>query len=438
MTDAVLEPATAPLRGELRVPGDKSISHRAVLFAAMAEGTSRLTGVLDSADVRSTIAAVSALGARVRDIGGAEGGLALDVTGWGAAGPTTPAPPIYCGNSGTTARLLMGVLCSWPGRAFELTGDESLSGRPMARVADPLRGMGAEIELSDRSTLPGVVRGAALVGTVYDSPVASAQVKSAILLAGTNARGRTMVREPAASRDHTERLLPAFGVAVGVDESEHFAWIDGPVALRAATVDVPGDPSSAAFLLGAALITPGSDLTVTGVGLNPTRIGFLRVLERMGADVVIRPVRGAGSEPVGDVRARRSALRGTVVTAGEVPSLVDEVPLLAVVATRAEGTTRFEGVAELRVKESDRLAALAEALGQLGAVVRSGDDWLEVDGPARLRGASLDSLGDHRLAMSYAVAALVADAPVTVARYEAVGVSYPGFPAALGRLSQEV
>ena len=422
-----------PAAGSLRVPGDKSVSHRAVLFAAMAEGTSRLTGVLDSADVRSTIEAVRALGACVGVERRDESGLSLRIEGWGDHGPLDPGSAIDCGNSGTTARLLMGILAGWPVNAV-LTGDESLSRRPMSRVTCPLEAMGAAFQTRD-GRLPVAIRGGELTGIEYDSPVASAQVKTAILLAGLRANGRTLVREPAPSRDHTERLLSAFGVEVGRDTAAHAAWVDGPADLLAADAAVPGDPSSAAFVLGAALVTQGA-VTVEGVSVNPTRVGFLRVFERMGADVQVREVAGAGGEPVGDVRvAVTRPLNATRVTAEEVPSLVDEVPLLAIVATQAEGTTRFEGVGELRVKESDRLEAIRAALTALGATVRAGDDWLEVEGATLLQGdVRLNSLGDHRLAMAYAVAALAATEPIWIERYEAIDVSYPRFTEDLDRL----
>lgn len=434
MSARTVEPAKGGLRGSVTVPGDKSVSHRAVLFAAMAAGTSHLTGVLDSADIRSTISAVRALGATA-DVREWRDGLQVTVVGWGGEGPDAPREPIDCGNSGTTVRLLMGVLAGWPDRSFTLVGDESLSSRPMRRVLDPLSAMSAAAESTD-GKLPVTVRGTDLHAIDYTLPVASAQVKSAVLLAGLRGDGRTTVREPIPSRDHTERLLPVFGVEVACTEAPRSCSVDGPAVPRAADLLVPGDPSSAAFLVGAAVIVPDSSVAVAGVDLNPTRIGFLRVLERMGAAVLIRPALTVGAEPVGDVIAAHSALNATVVTAEEIPSLVDEVPLLAVVATQASGTTRFEGVGELRVKESDRLAALADALTVLGAQVRSGDDWLEVDGPATLRGARLDSLGDHRLAMAYSVAALVAEAPVTIERYDAVAVSFPGFAEALQSLQR--
>ncbi len=425
-------PIAGPLAGEVVVPGDKSLSHRAVLFSAMAEGTSALTGVLDSADVRSTIEAVRALGARV-ETASVGGGLDIGVAGWGASGPRVPVAAIDCGNSGTTARLLMGVLAGWSVEAT-LTGDASLSRRPMARVTGPLERMGAAFEMAEGDRLPVTVRGGALAPIDYELPVASAQVKTAVLLAGMRASGRTTVREPAASRDHTERLLPLFGVPVGANAVERTAWVDGPVVPRAARFDVPGDPSSAAFLVAAAVIVPESEVVLLRVALNPTRIGFLRVLERMGADITV-DLEATHPEPVGTLRVRSGpTLRGTTVRPDEVPSLIDEVPVLAIVACMAEGTTRFDGVAELRVKESDRLEALADGVRALGGRVRSGEDWLEVEGPVRLAGGDVDSLGDHRLAMAYAVAGLAASAPVSIDRFEAVDVSYPTFTEHLAAL----
>jgi 3-phosphoshikimate 1-carboxyvinyltransferase len=427
-------PAAGPLTGTVRVPGDKSISHRAVLFSAMSDGPCGLTGVLDSEDVRATIGAVRALGAGVESGGSDALGLRLEVTGWGAAGPVRPDGPIDCGNSGTTARLLLGVLAGWDVEAT-LTGDASLSRRPMRRVTEPLSAMGAKVRTSEDGGLPVGIRGGALRAIRYESPVSSAQVKSAVLLAGVRASGRTMVIEPSLSRDHTERMLPAFGVGVGRDCGEGCVWVDGPETLHCTDVEVPADPSSAAFLIAAACLVPGSSATFPDVALNPTRTGFLRVLARMGARVSTVASRSAGAEPIGQVTAEHGGtLVATTVTADEVPSLVDEVPVLAVVATQARGTTRFEGVGELRVKESDRLAAVADGLSRLGAVVRTGDDWMEIDGDSRLRGCDLDSLGDHRLAMAWAVAALVADGPVGIERWEAVAVSYPGFAADLASL----
>jgi 3-phosphoshikimate 1-carboxyvinyltransferase len=426
-------PAAGPLSGTVRVPGDKSISHRAVLFAAMSEGSSRLIGVLDSEDVRSTIQAVRALGAVVEVVRETPVGLDMFVTGWGQHGPVAQDEPIDCGNSGTTCRLLLGVLAGWP-ISVTLDGDASLRRRPMRRVTEPLSAMGADFETTD-GHLPIHLLGGPLRGIRFESRVASAQVKTSVLLAGLRAKGATIVVEPAASRDHTERLLPAFGIGVERNVRERSATVAGFARLSASDVVVPADPSSAAFLAGAATLVDGSSVTLPDVALNPTRTGFVRVLERMGADIAVELDRATGAEPVGTVRARfRAGLRPTVVRADEVPSLVDEVPLLAVVATAADGTTRFEGIAELRVKESDRLQAIVDGLTALGAVARAGDDWLEIDGPARLRGATLSSLGDHRLAMAWAVAALVANGPVSIEDWEAVAVSYPRFAADLSAL----
>ena len=406
------------------------MSHRAVLFSAMAEGTTRLAGVLDSADVRSTIEAVRALGAMVDLARDPDGALAGTVSGWGATGPIAMrGMRIECGNSGTTARLLMGVLagCLEP---VTLLGDASLSRRPMRRITEPLERMGVVFESAEKVTLPVTVRGTAgLEAIECDLPVASAQVKSAILLAGVQAHGRTCVSEPSPSRDHTELMLPLFGVPVERDAATHTAAVVGPSALQAADeFVVPRDPSSAAFLVAAAVLVDGSDVTLPGVSLNPTRDGFLRVLERMGAHVEVVPWPLTEGERVGEVRAIGGAtLCATTVDAQEVPSLIDEVPILALVATQAAGTTRFQGVGELRVKESDRLAAIAEGIARLGGSATIEADTLAVTGPSALTGATLDSLGDHRLAMTWAVAGLLADGGVTVEDFEAVDVSYPKF-----------
>ncbi|GAV31214.1 5-enolpyruvylshikimate-3-phosphate synthase [Coriobacteriaceae bacterium EMTCatB1] len=422
---ATIEPASGPLRGSVRVPSDKSISHRAVLFSALAEGTSSLRAVLDAHDVRSTIAAVQALGARLDVSPGAEG-LTLAVHGWGERGPIAPGTPIDCGNSGTTARLLMGVLAGYPVRCT-LVGDESLSRRPMRRVTEPLSRMGARFELSGLGTLPAVVTGGGLVGCEHVLPVASAQVKSALLLAGLRAHGTTRVTEPAPSRDHTERMLPAFGAAV-TREPPVTVSVLGPQSLSAAQVTVPADPSSAAFLVVAALLVPGSEIVLRDVSLNPTRTGFLAVLERMGADFEVCDVRASGAEEVGDLVVRYTErLCGTEVTPDEVPALIDEVPILAIAAATAEGVTRFRAVGELRVKESDRFDAIVTSLAAMGADAHADDDDLVVEGPSRLQPALLSSRGDHRLAMAFAVAGLVAEGPVRIDGFESVGVSYPGF-----------
>lgn len=425
--DVVIPRAIAPLKGAVRVPGDKSISHRSVLFSAMAEGTSHLTGVLESEDVRSTIKAVQLLGAKVRVLRHDESMFDLEISGWGARGPHCPDVPIDCGNSGTTARLLMGVLAGWAVEAV-LTGDTSLSRRPMRRVTEPLIGMGASIETMPGGTMPVKISGRPLTATTFHSPVASAQVKSAVLLAALSAPGTTRVFEPVPSRDHTERMLPAFGVPVRIDAESGEVAVDGPAVLHACDVSVPGDPSSAAFFVAATLLVPGSEVALPGVCINPTRIGFIRVVNRMGADISLVSEPALGSEPIATVVARHTAyLKAVTVTADEVPTLIDELPVLALIATAARGVSRFEGVGELRVKESDRLAAIVEGLTAFGATVSAGDDYLEVSGPTPLTPATIASQGDHRLAMAWAVAGLAASGTTTVEGFEAAGVSYPGF-----------
>lgn len=434
MTEATVTTARSPLSGSLYVPPDKSLSHRAVLFAAMADGVSRPTRVLDSADVRSTIDAVAALGARVTILRHGGGSLDLEIAGWGARGPQAPLTPVDCGNSGTTARLLAGVVAGWP-VDVTLTGDASLSARPMLRVTRPLEAMGARFQTAEGGRLPLRITGGDLSAIDYATPVASAQVKSAVLLAGLRAEGETSVCEPALSRDHTERLLPAFGVPVVVDRAARRSAVRGPVTLTSCDVAVPGDPSSAAFALAAAIIVPGSAVTVRGICLNPTRTGFIRVLQRMGAAIVVSETTSLGTEPVGDVDARfTSGLRPAVVSADEVPSLVDEVPILALVAAHAHGTSRFEGIAELRVKESDRLQAIEEGLTAFGARVTAGEDWLEVTGPSALAGARLSARHDHRLAMTWYVAGLVASGSTSIEGFDVVAVSYPGFGDDMGAL----
>lgn len=427
MKDARIVRPERGLTGGVHVPSDKSISHRALLFAAIAEGESRLVGVLDSADVQSTMAAVSALGARAVASGAGPRGLMVTVQGWGARGPVSPGVPIDCGNSGTTARLLAGVLAGWP-VDVTLKGDASLSLRPMRRVAEPLRLMGAIIETTLDGTLPARIRGGTLVAVDYASSVASAQVKSAVLLAGLRASGTTRVTEPALSRDHTERMLPAFGVPCTVDVAERSVAVTGPVTPTASDIIVPADPSSAAFIAVAATLVPHSHVRIRNVSLNPTRTGFLEVLKRMGASVTTEDLPPMGGEPVGTIVVNHTAgLVSTHVSADEVPSMIDEIPVLALLATQAEGKTRFDGVYELQVKESNRLEAIREGLTAFGARVAIGPDWLEIEGPTQLNATIRHSLGDHRLAMTWAVAGLVADGETIVEGFDAIEVSYPGF-----------
>ena len=434
----LIEPLARPLTGTVRVPGDKSISHRSVLFSAMAEGTSHVSGVLDSADVRSSIGAVRALGAEANLEKRPDGSLAGDIRGWGGLGPSQPEDAIDCGNSGTTVRLLMGVLAPWD-ITVELTGDDSLRRRPMRRIADPLELMGARFAPEGAKTLPLSITGTRGLSAIsYDSPVASAQLKTAILLAGIFASGTTGVREPAPSRNHTELMLPGFGVAVEAAPGE--ASVVGGQSLHACDVDVPGDPSSAAFMACAAALRPGSAIDIENVSLNEARIGFVRVLERMGVDITLKPTGSAGEEPCGTISVSCvEHLRSCEVAGREIASLVDEIPVLALVAAHAEGTTVFHEVGELRVKETDRLAAILEGLSKLGVRAWAEGDDLHIEGKPGLvapEGLVFDSLGDHRLAMTWSLVGFTGAHPVSIRDFEAVRVSYPGFRADIERLAK--
>lgn len=434
----LIEPLARPLSGAVRVPGDKSISHRSVLFSAMAEGTSHVSGVLDSADVRSSIGAVRDLGAEVNLEKRPDGSLAGDIRGWGGKGPSQPEGAIDCGNSGTTVRLLMGVLAPWD-ITVELTGDDSLRRRPMRRIATPLELMGARFAPEGATTLPLSITGTrGLAAISYDSPVASAQLKTAILLAGIFASGTTSVREPAPSRNHTELMLPGFGVDVEAAPGE--ASVAGGQSLHACDVDVPGDPSSAAFMACAAALRPDSAIDIENVSLNEARIGFARVLERMGADITLKPTGSAGEEPCGTISVSYvEHLRSCEVVGREIASLVDEIPVLALVAAHAEGTTVFHEVGELRVKETDRLAAILEGLSKLGVHAWAEGDDLHIEGKPGLvvpEGLVFDSLGDHRLAMTWSLVGFTGAHPVSIRDFEAVRVSYPGFRADIERLAK--
>lgn len=424
-----IEPLTAPLDGAARVPGDKSISHRAVLFSAMAEGTSRLTGVLDSADVRSTIGAVSALGAEVSLERQVDGTLAGGVTGWGKNGPQQPDGPIDCGNSGTTSRLLMGVLAPWSIRV-QITGDESLQKRPMRRIIAPLMKMGVSFEPEACETLPVTEVGTpSLKAITYDSPMASAQLKTAVLLAGLGAKGITTINEPAISRNHTELMLPEFGVKV--DHAFRRASVEGPVTLSASEVDVPGDPSSAAFLICAALLKKGSSIQIENVSLNPGRVGFIRTLERMGASIEVRYLTAEGKEPIGVIEAAYTdKLTGCEIPSQHIASEIDEIPVLALVAAHASGITVFRGVSELTKKESNRLTAIIEGLGQLGVNAWAENDDLCIEGQPGLEvpeGLVFDSRKDHRLAMTWSLVGLCSDTPVDIIDFDCVSISFPTF-----------
>jgi len=432
--DTEVLPATRPLRGTASVPADKAISHRGAILGSLATGTTVLRGYSPAGDCRSTIAAVRGLGAEIE-----EDGDVVCVTGWGDGGPAAPDGQLDCGRSGTTMRLLSGALAGFPLKVV-LSGDPQLMVRPMERVAEPLRAMGATVATAAGGVPPIGLRGGSLHGIEYELPVASAQVKSAVLLAGLRASGPTTVIEPVPSRDHTERLLRAMGArvveSVGGD-GPRSVRVD-PGGLEALELTIPGDPSAAAPLLVAAAMVPGSDLTVVRVGLNPTRTGLLGVLRRMGSTIETVSESGDKSgdaaregEPIGVIRIRHRPLQGTRVGAAEIPSMVDELPLLGLLATQAEGTTEVRGAEELRVKESDRIAVLVAGLRALGADVEELPDGFVVNGPTPLHAGDVTAAGDHRMAMTFAVAALVASGPVRVAGMQTVGDSFPGFMATL-------
>jgi 3-phosphoshikimate 1-carboxyvinyltransferase len=419
-----------PLKGAIRVPGDKSISHRALMFAGLAVGRSRITGLLEGEDVLATAAAMRQFGAVVTREG--DGSWVVDGVGVGSL--LEPRQALDMGNSGTSTRLLMGLVASHAITAT-FTGDASLSGRPMKRVIDPLSLMGASFEASAGGTLPLMLRGACpAVPVTYRLPVASAQVKSAILLAGLNTPGITRVIEPVPTRDHTERMLTGFGakLEVGVENGETVIAIEGEADLHPMDVVVPGDASSAAFFMVAATLVPGSDLTIMNVGLNPTRAGLVHVLRQMGADITEVNPREVGGEPVADLRVRHAQLSGVDVDPTIAPAMIDEFPVLFVAAVLAQGTTRTTGLGELRVKESDRLAAMAAALTAAGARVEEHEDGLTIHGtdgePLRGTGnARVKSLLDHRIAMSMAVAGLVSQGGVEVDDISPINTSFPTF-----------
>ncbi len=427
-----------PLVGEATVPGDKSISHRAVMLGATAIGTTRVAGLLESADVIRTIQAMAALGARLERT--ADG--TWEIAGVGVGGYREPVGAIDFGNAGTGVRLAAGLVATTPVKVI-FTGDESLSRRPMGRIVEPLRRFGARIDTTPAGTLPMRVIGAKdAVPVEYTLPVPSAQVKSAILLAGLNAPGETMVVEPVPTRDHTERMLKAFGADIREEEDPagRRIIVRGQKELRSCDITVPGDPSSAAFPLAAALIVPNSRVTVRNVLLNPTRTGLVQTLHEMGAEIRIMNPRQEGGEIVGDLEASFGRLQGLTVPAARAPSMIDEYPILAVVAAFAEGVTRMEGIGELRVKESDRLAAMAEGLKACGVAVRTGEDWMEVEGTGGHvpGGATIATHMDHRIAMSFLVLGLAARNPVTVDDGRMIATSFPGFVGLMRDLGADI
>jgi 3-phosphoshikimate 1-carboxyvinyltransferase len=423
-----VEPATA-LRGHIAVPGDKSVSHRAVLLGAIGEGETLVRGFGRSQDTESTIGAVRALGVTVHE----DDVDLVRIEGVGLRGLREPAGPIDCGNSGTTLRLFAGILAGQQGR-FELAGDESLSRRPVNRIAEPLAQMGAHVE-SDQGRPPLVLEGGELRGIRYELPVASAQVKSCVLLAGLYAQGRTTVVEPLPTRDHTELMLAAAGVRV-LRQQRRISV--GPAErLHLGEIVVPGDFSAAAPFIVAATLLPGSELTIHDVGLNPRRTGLLDVLARMGARITTFHRHRSSGEPAGDLEIRSAELVATTVTAEEVPLLVDELPLFALAAAGAHGDSRVEGARELRVKETDRIETVTAALRALGVRMTVTEDGFAVRGvPARPRGGRIHSHGDHRIAMLGAVAGLVSRRGVELEDAQAVAVSFPGFFELLDSVTQ--
>jgi 3-phosphoshikimate 1-carboxyvinyltransferase len=432
--------SSPPLKGRIRVPGDKSISHRAIMLSALAVGESRITGLLEGEDVLATAAAMRAMGATVvrRESG------EWHVYGVGIGALLQPQAALDMGNSGTSTRLLMGLVASHPITA-SFTGDASLSKRPMGRVITPLAQMGADFTSSPGGTLPLMLRGASpAVPIEYRLPVASAQVKSAILLAGLNTPGITTVIEPVPTRDHSERMLRGFGAELTVDveaDGTRVIRIRGEAEFRPQTIDVPGDPSSAAFFIVAALVVPGSELTIENVGLNPTRAGLIEVLRQMGGSIEEVNPREVGGEPVADLIVRHSPLRGIEVDPAIAPSMIDEFPVLFVAAALAEGRTVTSGLDELRVKESDRLEVMAAALTSAGARVEEREDGLVIDGSGGepLRGSANAPVAthlDHRIAMSMAVAGLVSRGGVEVDDTRPIATSFPMFESLLDGLTQ--
>lgn len=425
-----------PLTGTIRVPGDKSISHRALMFGLLARGQTEIKGLLEGEDILATARACAQLGARVERVGAGH----WRVDGVGVGGLIEPADPIDFGNAGTGVRLMMAITGS---HAIRVTydGDASLRSRPMKRVLDPLADIGTQLlSVTDKDRLPLTLQGPDDARPMtYEVPMASAQVKSAVLLAGLNAPGTTTVIEPKDTRDHTERMLKAFGATITTSRRQDGAAmiaLEGPANLKATPVHVPADPSSAAFLLVAGLIVPGSSLTLEGVMLNPTRTGLITCLEEMGADLTIDNVRNLGGEDIGDVHVKASTLQGIDVPAERAPSMIDEYPVLAIAAACAEGETRMRGLDELRVKESDRLAAMADGLATIGVDVRIDGDDLVVVGKGGIPGGGgpVSTHLDHRIAMSFLIAGLVSQEPVIVDDTAMIATSFPEFLGLMGAI----
>lgn len=432
MIDASGTLAIRPIRGlagMYRPPGDKSISHRALIIGALAEGETSITGLAPGGDVACTSTCLQKLGVDIRHQ--RDDGVTF-VTGAGAKGLRPAVEPLFCGNSGTTARLLAGVIAG-QGIPAVLTGDASLTRRPMSRIAEPLRAMGAEVELTDKGTLPMRINPGPLRGICWHNPVASAQVKSAVLFAGLGAEGPTELTEPVRSRDHTERMLIDFGAMIETSHTEnstnlYTVRIMPDCHLRAREISVPGDASSAIYLVVAALICPESDLTLSGVGMNPGRRGALDVLIRMGADMAIEDEHSMGNEPVATLRVRHSRLKGTEISGLTTTWLIDEIPALAVAAAFADGKTHIKDVLELRKKESDRISTIVSNLLNMGVEVNEHDEGFTLQGGSDYPGAAFDSFGDHRIALAFHVAALACRGESTIRNYGIAEVSWPDFP----------
>lgn len=411
------------LSGRVRLPGDKSISHRALILGALATGTSEISGLLEGADVLATADAMRALGARVEKTG-----ATYRVTGLGPGGFKTPDAPLDFGNAGTGVRLAMGLVAGG-GVSARFVGDASLSTRPMGRVMRPLEKMGAQFSAAAGDTLPLHVTPAPLIPADITPDVVSAQVKSAILLAALGTKGTTIVREKVLTRDHSENMLALFGADISryEEDGHHVVALTGPAKLTACPINVPGDPSSAAFPIVAALLVPGSDVVLENIMLNRQRDGLIRVLRDMGGDIALENQRQAAGETVADLRVRHSRLNAIEVPAAIAPDMIDEYPALAVAAAAADGTTHMAGLGELRVKESDRLAAMAAGLKANGVVVDSGDDWLAVRGGPVTGGGTVATHHDHRIAMAFLCLGLIADTPVTIDDAAMIATSFPDF-----------
>ncbi|MHC8516560.1 3-phosphoshikimate 1-carboxyvinyltransferase [Sporosarcina sp. ITBMC105] len=408
------------LNGSIKVPGDKSISHRSIMLGAIAEGRTTVEGFLEGEDCLRTIEIFKQLGVSIE-----RQGTNVTIDSPGIENWTTPSDELYAGNSGTTARLMLGILAG-SNVSSVLTGDESLSKRPMKRVTIPLQSMGAKIVgTEDDEYLPLTVKGGELSRMTYHVPVASAQVKSAILFAGLRASGKTIVSEPAISRDHTERMFEQFGVSI--ETNGNTVTIEGGQTLQASSVKVPGDISSAAFFLAAAAMVEDSCVEIVEVGLNPTRTGIIEVLRQMGAAIDVHEETGGRGESYGTIKVSKATLHGIEISGEIIPTLIDELPIIALLATQAEGTTIIKDAAELRVKETDRIAAVTTELKKLGASIEATPDGMIIHGPTPLKGTSMNSYGDHRLGMMAAIASLVADGEVIIEDPACIAVSYPNF-----------